>query len=65
MMTDKEKWEEFLRGFGIGFQHEARFAGETALVLHEGMPKVTGYFMFCTVVVFDEKGVFKEIGAYE
>ncbi len=64
MKTDKEKLEELLTEFGVGFNQEPskhRFV----ISCEAGNNKIGGYCGFYTDFEFDLNGKFVSMGAYE
>lgn len=64
-MTDMDKWKEFLKGYGVGFEEAPCETGFTLTLTAKKDAKVIGYTAFEAVVYFTPMGQFMEIGVWE
>lgn len=66
MKTDKQKLEDLLIEFGVGFKSDVFSNVDRSYIkCKEGRDKVGGYVEFYTNFEFDLDGEFIELGAWE
>lgn len=67
-MTDRQKWEKFLRSFDIPFELERQHGSpglEITVKDSRDNGTVQGYDGFAATVVFDESGKFERLRLWE